>query len=271
VPHDVRPLSPADISQACELSAAAGWNQTKDDWARVLALQPDLCVGIDWEERLAATGVAVCYGAAPHPLAWIGMVLTRPEFRGRGFARAIMEMLTGVLDLRRVECIRLDATDQGRPLYLKLGYVDETPIERWFLPAAEARGGGAVLPYRPELALDQLAFGADRSAVLQDLARGAAVSIAEGYAMARPGRVAAYFGPCVARNAAAARALLEWFLAGHAGQPVYWDILADNRAAVALAREYGFEPRRRLMRMRRGRPLQYRADLVYAAAGFEFG
>ncbi len=269
--HDVRPLSPGDIPQACELSAAAGWNQTEDDWARVLALQPGLCVGIDCEERLAATGVAVCYGAAPHPLAWIGMILTRPEFRGRGFARAIMEMLTGVLDLRRVECIRLDATSEGRPLYLKLGFIDETPIERWFLPSAEPRGAGGASLYQPNLALDLLAFGVDRSTILQLLAPGPAVSNPDGFAMARPGRVATYFGPCVAKNAAAARELLEWFLAGNAHQPAYWDILSDNTAAVALAREYGFEPRRRLTRMRRGRPLQYRADLVYAAAGFEFG
>ena len=269
--HYVRPLSPADIPQACELSAAAGWNQTEDDWARVLALQPDLCIGIDFEERLAATGVGVCYGAAPHPLAWIGMILTRQELRGLGCARAIMEMLTGVLDLRRVECIRLDATDQGRPLYLKLGFVDETPVERWFLPSAEARAARTPMPYQPDPALDQIAFGVDRSAVLQLLAREHAASISDGYAMARPGRVAAYFGPCVAKNAAAARELLEWFLATHARQPVYWDILADNTAAVALAREYGFEPRRRLVRMRRGRPLQYRADLIYGVAGFEFG
>jgi GNAT superfamily N-acetyltransferase len=271
---DVRLLTPGDLEQACELSEAAGWNQTGDDWLRVFQLQPDLCAGVDCDGRLAATGAAVCYGAGPAPpLAWIGMVLTRPEYRGRGFARAIMESLTGALDLRRVECVRLDATDLGRPLYLKLGFVDEAPIERWFLPACPAAPapGSAVSAYSPRPELDLAAFGADRGTVLAALAGGGAACSGDGFAMARPGRVAAYFGPCVAANETSARALLEWFLARHRAQPAYWDLLPDNRAAAALAREYGFEPRRRLVRMRRGRSLPYRADYLYAAAGFEFG
>jgi hypothetical protein len=94
--------------------------------------------------------------------------------------------------------------------------------------------------------------------------------------MARAGSKAAYFGPCVTRSAKDARRFVEWFLAAHPGVPLYWDVLEENRAAVALADELGFTPVRRLVRMgRRGvpaaAPLKGDSSLVFAIAGFEFG
>jgi hypothetical protein len=32
---------------------------------------------------------------------------------------------------RAVECVKVDATDMGRGLYQKFGFVDECPVERW--------------------------------------------------------------------------------------------------------------------------------------------
>jgi hypothetical protein len=94
--------------------------------------------------------------------------------------------------------------------------------------------------------------------------------------MARPGVVAAYFGPCVCDSPSAARELAEWAIAKHAGQPVVWDLFPDHHAAVRLARELGFEPCRRLVRMVRRGPGRapsipaWTAE-VYAIAGFEYG
>jgi hypothetical protein len=93
--------------------------------------------------------------------------------------------------------------------------------------------------------------------------------------MGRPGAKAAYFGPCVAQSPAAAEDLLCWFLACHHKEPVYWDILPENREAVALAGRYGFRPVRKLTRMlkvlKKGVPLRTDIATVFAIAGFEFG
>ena len=92
--------------------------------------------------------------------------------------------------------------------------------------------------------------------------------------MHRPGRNAAYFGPCVAASECAARTLLEWFLAQHGGGPACWDLLPDNTAAVRLASESGFSRARTLTRMvlGRGRAVP-RPDSpgIFAIAGFEYG
>jgi len=125
--------------------------------------------------------------------------------------------------------------------------------------------------------LDREAFGADRSRLLSILAGIESVSIpGTGFAMGRGGACAAYFGPCVAGSAEAARQMLAWYLEKHAAENVYCDILPANLAAVATAREFGFAPSRRLSRMfvsgvDAPPPLRNNDALVFAAAGFEYG
>lgn len=265
-----RPLTAADIPGAMRLSQSAGWNQLEQDWRRAIELEPEGCFGIELDGLLVSTVTSICYG---RDLAWIGMVLTAPEYRGRGLARQSVERALALLDARGAACVKLDATPMGNPLYRKLGFVEERPIERWLLPAAH----GAVPPeldaYEPDASRDFDAFGADRGRLLARLEALEAASVRGcGYAMGRPGRNAAYFGPCVAGDAAAARRLAEWFLGRHADEPVYWDLLPENREAARLARSFGFAPHRELVRMTRGSGRAPAApDQVYAIAGFEFG
>jgi GNAT superfamily N-acetyltransferase len=224
--------------------------------------------------EIRATATAICYGT---DLAWIGMVLTDPEYRGRGMARRLMERAIRFCEDRGVHWIKLDATDMGRPLYVSLGFEDEGLVERW------AREPGEVRPVQVQgvrdvpADLDREAFGADRRVLLEALARDSMVMRAKtGYAMGRGGANAAYFGPCVTRSASEARIFLEHFLAADTNARAYWDVLAANDEAVRLATEFGFTRKRTLWRMQRPGVQAPRAgshdnSLVYAIAGFEYG
>ena len=270
----VRRLTSADIPSAMRLKNAVGWNQTALDWQNVLALAPDGCFGIDAEGTLVATTTAVCFG---QKLAWIGMVITDPAYRGRGLAKLLMEHALEYLRARGVAWIKLDATDMGRPLYQRLGFRDECAIERWIRPSGQNDiPGGSVEKFQMDATLDREAFGADRAALLGVLAGIESASIADaGYAMGRSGTQAAFFGPCVARSREAARDLAIWFLERHPAESVYWDMLPANLQAAELARELGFECVRKLVRMslsdRGAAPLGNHDELVFAAAGFEYG
>jgi hypothetical protein len=228
---------------------------------------------MDRDGTLAATSTAVCY---ERRLAWIGMVLTDAAHRRQGFARRLMEHALEALTMRGVEWIKLDATPMGAPLYRQLGFEPECAVERWGAIAGRARGKGELI-WQGLPAFDRQVFGADRSELLAALApQGAAAVGDRGYAMARPGAQAAYFGPCVSRETECAARLLAWFLSRHAGAPVYWDLLPHNTEAVRLARAHGFVPVRRLVRMiRRGvagaAPLAHDDSQVFAIAGFEYG
>ena len=272
---DVRLLTPSDIPACMRLKDAAGWNQTVTDWRNLLALAPDGCFGIDSDGELRATTTAVCFG---QELAWIGMVLTQHEYQRRGMARRLMEHALQYLRNHSVVWIKLDATESGLPLYGSFGFREEGRIERWIRPKGAAPGGhSSAGRFAPDSALDREAFGADRSGLLNVLAGIESASIASmGFAMGRPGSRAAYFGPCVAHSAGAARDLAGWFLQQHAQEDSYWDILAANTDAFEIARELGFERGRELVRMaltdvKNPSTFRNHDSLVFATAGFEFG
>lgn len=242
-------LDRSRLADLLALSTAAGWNQTPEDWLRLLELEPGGCFGVEEDGRIVASATVITYG---HELAWIGMVLTLPGYRGRGFATLLMRRCLGYCEDRQVRTVRLDATEMGRPVYERLGFVPEYAVGRWQgeLPSAAAR------PWQPDYELDRIAFGADRRRLLEKTG------------CCRPGRVAAYLGPVTARSAGEAReAVLHCGLSG----PAFWDIPEANPAALRLAEELGFRPVRRLVRMRLGPPVAERPEFVFALAGFEYG
>ncbi len=280
---EIRRLTAEDVATAVEISTSAGWNQTAADWSALIALNPETSFGIDCEGRLVSTATLVCYGDR---LAWVGMVLTRAEFRRQGFARLLLERVLGEAEARGVRTVKLDATEQGAPLYAALGFIAEQPVERWVMPkwvvpgrddaspraaSARALAPGARVPDALAVELDTLAFGTDRETVLLRLGQSSQTLTAhDGYAMRRDGQRAAYLGPCVARTPQAAKRLIHAALR-HTEGPCVWDLLPENANAVRLARKLGFTPERRLVRMFRGEPLRAKEGWIYALAGFELG
>jgi GNAT superfamily N-acetyltransferase len=264
-------LTVADVPAAFELSREAGWNQTLEDWRMLIELDPEGCFAIECDGRLAATTTLLCYG---HRLAWLGMVLTSAEYRRRGFARSLVKRALELADARGIETVKLDATEQGQPLYESLGFKAERPIERWStktraLPRANNDYPASAASI--ELLLDRDAFPVDRSEVLRSLLRhGKAFVSPQGYLLQRPGHLATYLGPCVSASSEAAEQLIECCLAEREG-PWFWDLFPGNSKAVAIAAERGFQPQRTLVRMYRGRELREPEQKIYAIAGFELG
>jgi hypothetical protein len=142
-------------------------------------------------------------------LAWVGMMLVHPEHRRKGIATQMMELALGYLKTRGIQCVKLDATPAGRPLYEKLGFVMDSSLTRCrraavgehaasYLPdgstsspqsspPGEQREKTSVLGRECSLDsprdlrpsdwpavedIDAAALGARRSPLLHDLARG---------------------------------------------------------------------------------------------------
>jgi GNAT superfamily N-acetyltransferase len=263
----VRQLTNDDVPAAFELSHSAEWNQTPEDWQRFLKLEPDGCFGIDCDSRLVSTAALLCHG---QNLAWLGMVLTHPDYRRRGNARCLVEAALSHAEQRGIRTVKLDATDQGRPLYHAHGFEDEQPVERWHRPPGPLECSLHSFSLGPpDAELDRMAFGADRSRFLTAL--GPAWRMDNGFVMHRRGSRARHLGPCVARDAREAEPALRAMVASRPETPWFWDLLPRQVHAVEIARSLGFAPVRRLTRMRRGVPLSSDERLVYAIAGFEAG
>lgn len=250
------------------LKAAAGWNQTEADWLRFLRYQPDGCFGMEDEGRIVASSACMCYG---HQMAWIAMVLTLPEYRGRGLGRKLTSV---AVDHAGTRAVRLDASDLGRPLYESMGFVEECKVERWQREPCQVDGEAPdVEPVHWDPLLDTQVFGADRTPLLNELAKNGAASYRTGYAFAREGSNAQFFGPCVASNPADAEQLLRWFLCRHGSVRITCtDLFPGNKNACDLAEKYGFKSSRSLTRMvlRPAEPRKPDAR-IYATGSFSWG
>jgi GNAT superfamily N-acetyltransferase len=269
----LRKLTTSDLVPAVQLSAEAGWNQTEQDWRLLLELSPGGCLAIEVAGELASTATLLCYGTR---LAWVGMVLTKTEFRGRGYARRLLNTLLELADRLGIESVKLDATEQGRPLYEKLGYRAEQPVERWERVATEAPLGIATesdsLLSVDMFEIDSQAFGADRSELLKRLsARNRPHVLEHSYLFTRAGRLRNSIAPCIADSPGSARALVERVVQVPGAAGWYWDLLAENLSAVTIATDLGFAPKRCLVRMVRGKDLRGAERLIYALGGFELG
>jgi GNAT superfamily N-acetyltransferase len=267
----LRTLRAEDMDAVIKLSSLAGWNQTADDWRMLLDLSPSGCFAIESDGQLVSTTTVVCYG---NRLAWIGMVLTSPQFRGRGFARRLLAHALDYANSLGIETVKLDATDQGKKLYGKFGFHPEQSIERWVRPGASntTSPGTSSRPPRYSPRLDFDAICADRTDMLEHLARRSQVySHSKALLFARAGRTTAYLGPCLAYELADVRVLVSDCIHASPHASWSWDLLPANHNAVAIASELGFSRQRHLTRMARGRPLRGRDDFIYAIAGFELG
>ena len=279
-PTGERLLRSEDIAAALTLSAQAGWNQTEDDWQTLLDLAPDSCWGIELDGTLAATTTLLCYGRR---LGWIGMVLTSQKHRRRGLAKTLLAKVLAQADKMAVQTIKLDATEQGLPLYKQFGFHAEQEIERWSRPAdahvkdahvKNAHAKSEPVHHKDDGAWrqsDAAVFAANRTRLLERLAsRNVPISYSQSYLFFRKGRVTTHLGPCVSETSITARSLVEEAVqSSRSGWS--WDLLPRNGEAVALARDLGFSPQRHLVRMTRGRDLRANDDRIFATAGFELG
>ena len=269
----LRRLVARDLPEALRLSEHAGWNQTIEDWRMLLELAPESCLAIEVDGELAATTTLVSYGSR---LAWIGMVLTKASFRGHGFARRLLTQALALADEMQIETVKLDATDQGRPIYEKMGFRCEQVVERWSLPQFGTTSGSTPsieAPAERWREVDHRAFGVDRFQLLEKLALRSSASMfkADSYLLARSGRQTRYLGPSVCDTPEAARTLFEQALRTADIEGWSWDMLPANASAAGIARELGFAPARHLQRMVRGKDLRGDESMIYAIAGFELG
>jgi GNAT superfamily N-acetyltransferase len=276
----LRTLTAADIPSGMRIKAQAGWNQTEADWQRMLTLWPTGCFLAQWEGEAIGTSCACRLGA----VGWVAMVLVDERFRGRGVGTALTKRAVSALRQDGVETIRLDATPLGRPVYEKLGFVDEYQVTRW---EGAAQPREPALEVRPTtlqrmadvLRLDRAATGADRQTLLEQAYREQpeAMCVTDsaegvtGYRWFRVGSRAVQIGPVVAVDEASGNALCDSALAQCGERPVFIDIPVRHAAGNRWAASRGLSVQRTLFRMRLGPALHERPEWLWASFGPEVG
>ncbi len=280
----IRLFQTTDFKFADSLRALVGWNQTPEDWLRLLNHQPDGCFIAEWDGQPVGTATTTIY---EDKVAWIGMVLVHPDARRRGIGRALLEHCITFLK-PRVTCIKLDATPLGKALYDTLGFKDEWTLQRWQTDTVEMPAEQMVYRVRrwfdtdgdaPRM-MDLDAFGVNRWRMVQSIVRQVQLSFIHStvkkrpvaYGVIRKGARAYYLGPIVGESIAAAGPLIKVLAYTLESTRVFWDIPDPNTGAVELARRLGFQPQRPLIRMFLGEN-KWPGDpqKIFALAGPEIG
>ncbi len=97
---------------------------------------------VEFEARVVAGGGLVVVGFPSTPRdpsprrVWILNMYTEPEYRSRGYARAIVEIMIAWCRERGFAWVSLHASDAGRHLYETLGF---QPSNEMHLPLKESR------------------------------------------------------------------------------------------------------------------------------------
>jgi GNAT superfamily N-acetyltransferase len=266
----VRHLLESDLSWVEELVQQAGWNQLLCDWQRILRYEPNGCFAAFSGLRLVGTVTTTTYGK---DLGWIGMMLVHPDFRRLGIATGLMQHSISYLNGKETKCIKLDATPAGLCVYERLGFVSEWKFNRWELIADRPNDAKNKLnTILRDNELDRIAFGADRSHLLDRIEESSiSVGTEGGFGMLRSGRIASYLGPVVALTAASAEQIVRSLISQKPGR-IFWDIPGPNLAAQTIAKQLGFQPVRELTRMKLGvSDCTPNMMLQYAIAGPETG
>jgi GNAT superfamily N-acetyltransferase len=278
----IRLLTAADISQAMRLKEQAGWNQTENDWLRLLEFEPDGCFAAEIGNKLVGTATTTTYG---QKLAWIGMVLVDREFRRRKIGTRLMNAALDYLDRLNVKTVKLDATKEGAYVYENLGFEAESIIERWSGITLKTSASNHSAPSISNLSelyeFDSICFGADRSKLIEKLVENACFAPVvktagdgriNGYALIRQGANADYLGPVIAEDQKIAEILLDEALATIASEPVYVDVNTQFKSFEQILAARGFTKQRELVRMRRGEKNNAAtSNAVFAIAGLEIG
>jgi GNAT superfamily N-acetyltransferase len=163
----LRRLEATDLQAAYGLSVEAAWPHRLEDWHALHEVGRGV---VACDGSGAIVGTAMSWTCGPRA-GTLGMVLVSPMHQGKGIGSRLMRPL---LDDAGARSLILNATDAGLRLYAACGFRVTGAIRQFqglFRPTA---GATAARPVQPDdrgalLALDEAAFGAPRTAVLDKL------------------------------------------------------------------------------------------------------
>jgi N-acetylglutamate synthase-like GNAT family acetyltransferase len=279
----IRDIHLSDLDGAMRLSTEQGWNQTKTDWKLIIENKLNACLLAEYRAEIIGTTAAMNYS---NDVAWINMVLVDKRYRGHGISKILLEAI--LKKLHHSKSIKLDATPEGQKVYKQYHFIDEYSITRMTcdsLKNISQQGDALTKPVQKKdiseiIACDKLAFGADRTALIESLVktyphkawmlkRNNSVA---GFVLGREGRKYNQIGPVMASSAADAEILITKLLSDSENKPMVADVLNDKQELISWLSSIGFVEQRHFVRMyQHNNPFPGNIDRQYLICGPEFG
>jgi predicted N-acetyltransferase YhbS len=270
----IRPVRDHELALLGDHYERAGFNRHLAEVARFArdTLGGEIFVA---ERDGKPVGASACahFGAS----GWVGAVAVLPEQRHRGLGSALTSAALERLQRLGASTVTLYATDMGRPVYRRLGFVTEGQCvtiggqpPRGPLPAGVRLAGAGDL--EAALAIDRAVTGEDRARLLTAFwPRAALVAGSDGrlhgYFLPSPWRPG---GAIVAEDLEAGLALIAW-TRQHTGGELYFFVPSGNAPALRALAAAGEREHSRSTRMRLGPPLGWQPLALFSTFNLFWG
>jgi len=273
-------MRPGELELVLEWARQEGWNPGLDDSLAFLEADPSgFFVGSIGEVPVGSISV-VKYGES---FAFLGLYIVHPDFRGKGYGKAIWE--AGIASAGD-RTIGLDGVAAQQDNYRKAGFEPASSTIRYggvatslpvstlvAQPVLDSRLEGlqrydsAIFPQPRDAFLAAWCTGRKgrRSAVVRKSGK------IRGYGTIRRCYEGYKIGPLFANDADSAAALLAELIPEAKGAAIFIDIPAENHEAVALAEGLGLQPVFETTRMYRGPAPAIPLKHVFGVTTLELG
>ncbi|CDZ40877.1 Putative n-acetyltransferase transferase protein [Neorhizobium galegae bv. officinalis] len=269
-------LTSSEVEQLVDWARIEGWNPGLADAPVLHAADPQGFIGCFVDGQMVAGISAVRYGS---DFGFIGLYITQPDFRGKGFGRKVWDAGMAHLDGRT---IGLDGVPEQQANYRSMGFEPTYETFRWSGSLAGSRDtyvtaitddlAAAILGY------DQAFFPAERDTFLTAWLkppRAAKVIIRDGnvrgYAVCRKCHDGYKIGPLFAQTADDAQKLLNACAAEIGNETVHVDVPALQTEFSAYLEAHRFVKGFTTARMYRGPVPAVRMPGVFGITTLELG
>jgi GNAT superfamily N-acetyltransferase len=274
---EVRNLTREETGQLVGWAAQEGWNPSPYDADAFFTADPEGFFGCFVDGELASGISAVAYGDS---FGFIGLYITQPKFRGKGYGLKVWNAGLSRLSGRT---IGLDGVPAQQANYEKMGFRKFYGSSRWsgWLPSQPSAATVATAVSQDLasiLSFDRHYFPSDRTDFLRawlDAPRVALVSeqdgILQGYAVIRHCTEGCKVGPLFARDVRTAIGLLNACAPTAAGATVHLDIPDTQIGFTSELERLGFQRGFETARMYLGPPPAIDMSGVFAVTTLELG
>ncbi len=279
--YQIRQMSEENARLSFEWGGQAGWNPGLHDWQVMRNIDPKGCFAGFLDGKMVSSITAVHYR---RKYGFMGMYIVAPEYRKRGYGRAIwkhaLNYLTGEVG---VECIGLDGVLANELLYQTWGFHTAYKIPRYTCVVK-----GMFKKQCPEIHegdfenvrnYDTRIFMVDRASFLHDFifkteaktALAYSNGILAGFTVARPCYEGYKIGPLFANDAETAGILIESLFADLSGVEVSIEIPETNPEATKLVTDFNMEPGFATVRMYTSDRYQFDTNRTYGITSRTIG
>ncbi|HHQ8913404.1 TPA: GNAT family N-acetyltransferase [Bacillus cereus] len=245
-------LRTENIEDIVALSSYIGWDYNREEIETIF--KSGIVYGV-WNERkkLIASAAIILYGEA---LASIGMVIVHPDYKGRGIGKIITDAC--VKSVSAHTPIMLIATDEGKPLYEKLGFRAVSYVSKYICNSYNVnnycmRNEDYMMNYEEcdleeIIKLDEYAFGTNRKGfVTKRIMQSEQCTVVRdkeqnvlGYGLSIQTPENKIIGPVVAKNDEMAMRIVHDLAKGHNGK-LRIDVLEGKKDFMKVLEITGFK------------------------------